>query len=156
MVVLYHSFRVEHNLKPFYPRKNMAEDIQKKALRCYMFITFSIEWHIFTFLNHQLIQLLPNLIKPAIQVKRFHADLVAAHLIGVVGDNLFVCFGVEQHSRNGYLPVLQFFLLVLDVGKNLIQVCLVDSCLIKPLLCGMGVIFCVDNQNVIVFFEHNI
>ena len=66
---------------------------------------------------HDSIQLCGNLREILVQIKRLHADLIAAHLVAVVRLDRFVCCRIKEH---GLVPELR--ILVLDVGKDLIQI----------------------------------
>ena len=70
---------------------------------------------------HVSIQLCGNLREILVQIKRLHADLIAAHLVGVRLDR-FICCRIKEHAENltGLVPELR--ILVLDVGKDLIQI----------------------------------
>ena len=71
---------------------------------------------------HDSIQLCGNLREILVQIKRLHADLIAAHLVAVVRLDRFVCCRIKEHAGNltGLVPELRIF--VLDVGKDLIQI----------------------------------
>ena len=71
---------------------------------------------------HDSIQLCGNLREILVQIKRLHADLIAAHLAAVVRLDRFVCRRIKEHAGNlmGLVPELR--ILVLDVGKDLIQI----------------------------------
>lgn len=71
---------------------------------------------------HDSIQLCGNLREILVQIKRLHADLIAAHLVVVVRLDRFVCCRIKEHAGNlmGLVPELR--ILVLDVGKDLIQI----------------------------------
>ena len=71
---------------------------------------------------HDSIQLCGNLREILVQIKRLHADLIAAHLVAVVRLDRFVCCRIKEHAGNlvGLVPELR--ILVLDIGKDLIQI----------------------------------
>ena len=71
---------------------------------------------------HDSIQLCGNLREILVQIKRLHADLIAAHLVAVVRLDRFICCRIKEHAGNltGLVPELR--ILVLDVGKDLIQI----------------------------------
>ena len=71
---------------------------------------------------HDSIQLCGNLREILVQIKRLHADLIAAHLVAVVRLNGLVRCGIKEHAGNlmGLIPELRIF--VLDIGKDLIQI----------------------------------
>ena len=71
---------------------------------------------------HDSIQLCGNLREILVQIKRLHADLIAAHLVAVVRLDRFICCRIKEHAGNltGLVPELRIF--VLDVGKDLIQI----------------------------------
>ena len=71
---------------------------------------------------HDSIQLCGNLREILVQIKRLHADLIAAHLVAVVRLDRFVSCRIKKHAGNlmGLVPELR--ILVLDVGKDLIQI----------------------------------
>ena len=71
---------------------------------------------------YDTIKLLPDGLEITIQVKRSYTDFITAHVINVVWGNLFVCFGVEQHSRYRVLSSSELYLFVFYVGKYLIEV----------------------------------
>ena len=66
---------------------------------------------------HDSIQLCGNLREILVQIKRLHADLIAAHLVAVVRLDRFVCCRIKEHAGNlmGLVPELR--ILVLGVGK---------------------------------------
>ena len=71
---------------------------------------------------HYRIQLCGNLREVLIQIKRLYADLIAAHLVAVVRLDCFVRCRIKEHTGNCVWLVPELCILVLDVGKNLIQI----------------------------------
>ena len=68
------------------------------------------------------IKLRCNLREIIIQIKRPDADLIAAHLVAVVRLDRFVCCHIKAHAGNLMGLVSELRILVLDVGKDLIQI----------------------------------
>ena len=57
-----------------------------------------------------------NLRKIKIQIQCFDANLITAHLILVIRDDLLICFCIKKHT--GYICSLSG--LVLHIGENLV------------------------------------
>ena len=68
------------------------------------------------------IELCSNFRKIPVQIERFHADLITAHLIAVIRLNCFVCCGIQKHSRYPMRFRTEFRLFVLHIGEYLIQI----------------------------------
>ena len=63
-----------------------------------------------------------NFRKIPVQIKRFHADLITAHLIAATQLNCFVCCGIQKHSRYPMRFRTELRLFVLRMGAYLIQI----------------------------------
>ena len=68
------------------------------------------------------IELCGNLREIPVQIKRLHTDLVATHLVAVVRLNGLIRCGIKEHAGNLVGLVPELCILVLDVGKDLIQI----------------------------------
>lgn len=101
-------------------------------------------------------ELCGNLREIPVQIKRLHADLVAAHLVAIVRLNNLVRCGIKEHAGNlvGLAPELR--ILVLDVGKDLIQIAGMERVDIVRSLRGMRVILGVNDKHLATSGEHDV
>lgn len=107
-------------------------------------------------LIHNRIQLCGNLREITVQIKRPHTDLVATHLVAVVRLNGLVRCGIKEHAGNlvGLIPELR--ILVLDVGKDLIQIAGMERVDVVLSLRGMRVILSVNDKHLAPSGEHDV
>lgn len=102
------------------------------------------------------IELCGNLREITVQIKRPHADLVATHLVAIVWLNGLIRCGIKEHAGNlvGLVPELR--ILVLDVGKDLIQIAGVERVDVVLSLRGVRVILGVDDKHLAASGEHDV
>lgn len=102
------------------------------------------------------IELCGNLREITVQIKRPHADLVATHLVASVWLNGLIRCGIKEHAGNlvGLVPELR--ILVLDVGKDLIQIAGMERVDVVLSLRGVRVILGVDDKHLAASGEHDV
>ena len=93
------------------------------------------------------IELCGNLREIPVQIKRLHTDLVATHLVAVVRLNGLIRCGIKEHAGNLVGLVPELCILVLDVGKDLIQIAGMKRVDVVLSLSGMRVILGVDDKH---------
>ena len=71
---------------------------------------------------YNAIQLLGNLRKGLIQIECFYRNLIAAHMIDMIGHHVAISFRIEQHSRNLVPCSGNLGVFVLHIREDLIQV----------------------------------
>ena len=105
---------------------------------------------------YNCIQLCGNFREISIQVKRFYADFVAAHLIAVVRLNSLVCCGIQEHTGNRMRLSSELGVLIFHISENLIQIPGVKGVYIVLSLCGMCVLLGIYNQHSASFGQHDV
>ena len=102
------------------------------------------------------IELCGNLREITVQIKRPHADLVATHMVAIVWLNGLIRCGIKEHAGNlvGLVPELR--ILVLDVGKDLIQIAGMERVDVVLSLRGMRVILSVNDKHLAPSGEHDV
>ena len=68
------------------------------------------------------------------------------HLVSLVRMDLVFCFGVEKKAGNLVGCFAKSVIFVFHISKNLIKVARMQCMSAVMLLCGMGIIFCVNDQ----------
>ena len=102
------------------------------------------------------IQLGSNFREIPVQIKGFHADLIAAHLVAVIRLDGFICGRIKKHPGNLVRPIAKLSILVFDIGKDLVQIAGMKCVDPVPRLRGVGVILGVYNKYLIASCEHDI
>ena len=102
------------------------------------------------------IELCGNLREIPVQIKRLHTDLVATHLVAVVRLNGLIRCGIKEHAGNLVGLVPELCILVLDVGKDLIQIAGMKRVDVVLSLSGMRVILGVDDKHLAASGEHDV
>ena len=82
--------------------------------------------------------------------------MIATHLIDIIRLNCFVCCGIKEHAGNlvGLIPELR--ILVLDVGKDLLQIAGMERVYVVLSLRGMRVILSVNDKHLAPSGEHDV
>lgn len=68
------------------------------------------------------VQLCRNFREISVQIKRFHTDLIAAHLVAIVRLNGLVRCGIQEHPGHSMRLISKLGIFVFHIGKNLIQI----------------------------------
>ena len=105
---------------------------------------------------HNCIQLCCDLCEIPVQIKRADTDLVSAHLVAVIRlDDLIHCC-VEEHTGNSMRLIPKLGILLLDIGKDLVQIAGVQRVNIILYLRRVRIVLGIYDKDRISLGQHNV